>query len=74
MCFPLKSHKNAKFRPAVVWEACSQRIRLALVPDLSNYAVFIAIHDAYYGFGCAITDYSYTHRQPMARKYDIILD
>ena len=28
----------------------SARVSLALVPDLSNYAVFIAIHDAYHGF------------------------
>ena len=48
----------------------SARVSLALVPDLSNYAVFIAIHDAYHGFGSAITAYSY----PMARKYDIFLD
>ena len=32
------------------------------MPDLSNYAVFIAIHDAYHGFGRAITAYSYTDR------------
>ena len=51
----------------------SARVSLALVPDLSNYAVFIAIHDAYHGFGSAITAYSYTDRQPMARKYDIFL-
>jgi len=25
----------------------SAKVSLALVPDLSNYAVFIAIHDAY---------------------------
>jgi len=48
-----------------------QEISLALVPDLSNYAVFIAIRDAYHGFGSAITAYSYTDRQPTARKYDI---
>jgi len=38
----------------------SARASPALVPDLSNYALFIAIHDAYYGFGSAITAYSYT--------------
>jgi len=52
----------------------SARVSLALVPHLSNYAVLIAIHDAYHGFGSAITAYSYTDRQPMARKYDIYLD
>jgi len=52
----------------------SARVSLALVPDLSNYVVFIAIHDAYHGFGSAVTAYSYTDRQPMARKYDIFLD
>jgi len=36
---------------------------LALVPDLSNYAVFIAIHDASHGFGSTITAYSYTDKQ-----------
>ena len=29
---------------------------------------------SYHGFGSAITAYSYTDRQPMARKYDIFLD
>jgi len=52
----------------------SARVGLALVPDLSNYAVFIVIHDAYHGFGSVINAYSYTDRQPMARKYDIFLD
>jgi len=52
----------------------SARVSLALVPDLSNYAVFIAIHDAHHGLGSAITGYSYTERQPMAREYDIFLD
>jgi len=52
----------------------SARFGLALVPDLSNYAVFIAIHDAYHGFASAITAYSYTDRKSMARKYDICLD
>jgi len=50
------------------------RVSLAVVPDISNCAVFIAIHDAYHGFGSAITAYSYTDRQPTARKYDILLD
>jgi len=49
----------------------SARVSLALDPDLSNYAVFIAIHDAYHGFGSAISAFSYTDRQPLARKYDI---
>jgi len=52
----------------------SARVSLALAPDLSNYAVFIAIHDAYRGLESAITAYSYTDRQTMARKYDIFLD
>jgi len=74
MCFPLECHQSAKVRTLVVWEAfkrVSARVSLALVPDLSNYAVFIAIHDAYHGF---VTAYWYTDRQPMARKYDIFLD
>jgi len=50
------------------------RFSLALVPDLSNYAVFIAIHDVYHGFGSAITAYSYTDRQPITRKCDVFLD
>ena len=52
----------------------STRVSLVLVPDLSNYAAFIAIDDAYHGFGFAITAYSYTNRQLMARKCDIFLD
>ena len=52
----------------------SARVSLAFVPDLSNYAVFIAIHDAYHKFGSAITAYSHTDRQLMARKYAIFLD
>jgi len=52
----------------------SARVSLTLVLDISNYAVFIAIHDAYHGFGNAITAYLYTKRQPMARKYNIFLD
>ena len=40
----------------------SARVSLALVPDLSNFAVFIAIHDAYYAFVNAIIAYSYTDR------------
>jgi len=74
MCFPWECHQSAKVRTA------AQRVSLALVPDLSNYVVFIAIRGfgsaitAYHGFGSAITAYSYTHRQPMARKYDVFLD
>ena len=48
-------------RQGSVWSA---RVSLALVPDLFNYAVFIAIHDAYHGFGSVITAYSYTDRHP----------
>jgi len=39
-------HKSAKVRTTVV-KCVGARFGLALVPDLSNYAVFIAIHDAY---------------------------
>jgi len=70
MCFPLECHQCAKVRTAVV-KRVGARFGLALVPDLSSYAVFIEIHDAYHGFGSAITAYSHTYRQPMARKYDI---
>ena len=52
----------------------SARVSLALVPDLSNYAVFIAIHGAYHGFGSTVAAHSYADRQPMARQYDIFLD
>jgi len=67
MCFPLECHQSAKVRTAVV-KRVGARLCLALVPDLSNYAVFITIHDVYHGFGSAITSYSYTDRQPMVRK------
>ena len=43
--FPLECHQSAKVRTAVV-KRLGARVSLALVPDLSNYAVFIAIHDA----------------------------
>jgi len=72
MCFPLEC-QSAKVRTAVVKRVVA-RFCLALVPDHSNYAVFIAIHDVYHGFGSAITAYSYTGRQPIASKYDIFLD
>jgi len=68
------SPKWKKFALPSSGKRVSARVSLALVPVLSNYAVFIAIHDAYHGFGCAITAYSYTDRQPMARKYDVFLD
>jgi len=48
-------------------------VSLALVPDLSNYALFIAIHDAYYGFGSAITAYSYTDKATDGKKVRYIL-
>ena len=63
-----------KFARSSSGKRVSAGVSLALVADLSNYAVFIAIHDAYHGLGSAITAYSYTDRQPMARKYDIFLD
>ena len=66
--------KVQKFALPSSGKRVSTRVSLALVPDLSNYAVFIAIHDAYHGFGSAITVYSYIVRQPMAKKYDIFLD
>jgi len=66
--------KSQKFALPSSGKRVSARVSLALVHDLSSYAVFIAIHDAYYGYGSAITAYSYTDRQPMARKYDIFLD
>jgi len=76
MCFPLECHQSAKVRTAVVWEACKRKSQsiLALGPDLSKYAVFIAIHDAYHRFENATVAYSYTGGQPMARKYYIFLD
>jgi len=52
--------KVQKFAPPSSGKCLSASVSLALVPDLSNYAVFIAIHDAYHGFGSAITAYSYT--------------
>jgi len=73
MCFPLECHQSAEVRTAVV-KRVGARFGLALVPGCSSHVVFIAIHDAYHGFGSAITAYSYTDRQPMARKYDIFLD
>ena len=51
----------------------SARVSLALVPDLSNYALFIAIHDAYYGFRSAITAYSYTDEATEGKKVRYIL-
>jgi len=63
-----------KFALSSNGKGVSARVSLALGPGLSNYAVFIAIHDAYHGFGSAITTYLYTNRQSMARKYDIFLD
>jgi len=66
--------KGQKFALPSSGKRVSARVSLELVPDISNYAVFIAIHDAYHGFGSAISAYSYTDRQLMARKYDIFLD
>ena len=73
MFFPSECRQSAKVRTAVL-KRVGARFFLALVPHLSNYAVFIAIHDSYHRFGSAITAYSYTDRQPMARKYDTFLD
>jgi len=73
MCFPLECHQCAKVRAAVV-KRVGTRSCLALVPDLSNYALFIAIHDVHHGFVSAINSYSYTDRQLMARKNVIFLD
>jgi len=73
MCFPLECRQSGKVRTTVV-KRVGARFCLALVPHLSNYAVFIAIHDVYHRFRSAITAYSYTDRQPMARKYGTFLD
>jgi len=73
MCFPLQCHLSAKVLTAVV-KHVGARFSLALVPGHSSHAVFIAIHDAYHGIGSAITAYSNTDRQPMARQYDLYLD
>ena len=51
----------------------SARVSLALVQDLSNFALFIAIHDAYYGFGSAITAYSYIDKATEGKKVRYIL-
>jgi len=72
MCFPLECHQSATVHTTVV-KCVGARFWLALVPDLSNYAVFIVIHDVYHGFRSAITAYSYTDRQQMARKLWYIL-
>jgi len=37
-----------KFALSSSGKRVSARVSLVLVPDLSNYAVFIAIHDAYH--------------------------
>ena len=63
------SPKWKKFALPSSGKRVSARVSLALVPVLSNYAVFIAIHDAYHGFGCAITAYSYTDRQSYGKLY-----
>jgi len=68
------SPKCQKFALPSSGKRVNARVSLALFPDLSDYAVFTAIHDAYHGFGSAITAYSYTDGQPMARKYDMFLD
>jgi len=74
MYFPSECHQSAKSALSSSGKRVSARVSLALVPDLSNYALFIAIHVAYHGFGSAITAYSYTDAQAMARKYDMFLD
>jgi len=51
----------------------SVRVSLPLVPDLSNYAAFIAIRDAYNGFGSAITAYSYTDKATDGKNVRYIL-
>ena len=63
--------KMHKFALPSSGKRVSAIVGLALVPDISNYALFIAIHDAYHGLGSATAAYSYTDRQPMAREYDI---
>jgi len=76
MCFPLECQQSAKVRTAVVWEACKRKSQCSACPRSFQLCstVFSAIHDAYHGFGSAITAYSYTDRQPIARKYDIFSD
>ena len=74
ICFPLECHQMQTFALPSSGKRESARVSLALVPDLSNYAVFIPIHDAYHGFGSDIAAYSYINRQPIERKYDIFLD
>ena len=73
MFFPSECRQSAKVRTAVL-KRVGARFFLALVPHLSNYAVFIAIHDVHHGFVSAINSYSYTDRQLMARKNVIFLD
>jgi len=73
MCFPLKSHKSAKIRPAVVWEACKRKSQSSTCPRSFQRCSFIAIHDAYYGFGSAITAYSYTDKGTDGKKVRYIL-
>jgi len=51
----------------------SARVSLTLVPDLSNFALFFAIDDAYYGFGSAIAAYSYTDMATDGKKVRYIL-
>jgi len=53
MCFPLECSQSAKVCTALV-KRVGARFCLALVPDLSNYAVLIAIHDVYHEFESAI--------------------
>ena len=51
----------------------SARVSLALVPDLSNFALFFAIDDAYCGFGSAIAAYSYIDKATDGKKVRYIL-
>jgi len=76
LCFPLKSHKTANVRKFTLpssGKRVSAKVSLALVPDLSNYALFIAIHDVYYGFRVAITAYSYTDKATDGKKVRYII-
>ena len=50
----------------------SARVSLALVTDLSNFALFFAIDDTY-GFGSAIAAYSYTDKATDGKKVRYIL-
>ena len=65
--------KVRKFALPSSGKRVSARVSLALVPDRFNYAPFIVIHDAYHGFGSAITAYLYTGKATDGKKIRYIL-